>query len=256
MFGKKKKWGFLFKVKLALWALCFLSLLPVVNWAYHLVRNPSQVLSPFHRALAKTPGNTWDSYRESFIDNSTEIMTPELLAAIAQSESAGNPTAQPYWRWDLSSNPFEIYSPASSSSGLFQLTQGTYLEAKKFCIHNGKVAMDGPWFNLRSCWFNWTYSRLSATDSIEMTSARLHHLVQNLTGSSQLSISKKQELAAVIHLCGLRKAQQVLKQGAKLLGYCGDHHVGSYLAKIRSLERKFSLLRGSQNSGRKVAAGI
>src|SRR6188768_3697862 len=99
-FGKRKKWGLLFKIKIAIYALCFLSLLPVINWLYHIVRNPSQVLSPLQKAMTKTPEATWRNYKEAFIENSTEIMTPEFLAALAQSESSGNPTAQPYWRWD------------------------------------------------------------------------------------------------------------------------------------------------------------
>jgi hypothetical protein len=172
-------------------------------------------------------------------------MTPEFLAALAQTESAGNPVAQPYWRWDLSSNPFEIYAPASSSSGLFQITQGTFEEGKKFCIHNGRVAMDGPWHKLNSCWFNFLYSRLSPTDSIEITSARLHYLTEKIAGSNQ-DLEKKQELATVIHLCGMKKAQQYFRLGFKKLGSCGDHSVSAYLSKIKKLTKKFALLRSQQ----------
>ncbi|MEQ1877411.1 MAG: transglycosylase SLT domain-containing protein, partial [Bdellovibrionia bacterium] len=138
-------------MKLVAGVLCFLAFLPVVNWVYHMIRNPSQVLSPFHRALAKTPADTWESYGGDFESNSTDVVTPEFLAALAQSESSGNPVAQPYWRWDFSTNPFEIYAPASSASGMFQLTEGTYQEAKNYCIHNGKVAKKGSWFDPSSC---------------------------------------------------------------------------------------------------------
>ncbi|HEX4922850.1 MAG TPA: transglycosylase SLT domain-containing protein [Bdellovibrionales bacterium] len=250
----KKIRGLLFKIKLGVGVLCFLALLPVVNWLYHIVRNPSQILSPFHRTLAKTPSDTWASYGESFEENATEVLTPEFLAAMAQAESAGNPVAQPYWRWDLSSNPFEIYAPASSSSGLFQLTQGTFEEAKRFCIHEGKVVRDGPWYNPSTCWFNFFYSRLSPTDSIEMTAARLQHLIDKLNYRG--GRRGKQELAAIIHLCGFAKAQQAVRKGAAKIGSCGDHNVGSYLRKIRALERTFALIRSSKNGAaeRRVAA--
>jgi len=37
------------------------------------------------------------------------VITPELLAALAQVEGSGNPVARTYWRWRLSWNPFEVY---------------------------------------------------------------------------------------------------------------------------------------------------
>src|SRR6267142_211412 len=46
----------------------------------------------------------------------------ELLAALAQVESAGNPVARTYWRWRLSWNPLAIYQPASSAVGTYQMT--------------------------------------------------------------------------------------------------------------------------------------
>jgi hypothetical protein len=253
---RQKKWGLRFKIKVALWALCLLSILPVVNWIYHIAKNPSQVLSPFQKVMSKTPASTWHNYESDFRENSTAIMTPEFLAALAQSESAGNPTAQPYWRWDFSSNPFEIYSPASSSSGLFQITHGTFEEAKKFCIHNGQVMQTGPWHKFNSCWFNWTYTRLSASDSIEMISARLHYLVEKFVGRTRMDIRKKQEVAAIIHLCGPGKALSFIKRGAKGLGYCGDHHVGSYLNRIRALEKRFVALRNGKAKDTQSLASI
>jgi hypothetical protein len=251
---QKKKRGLLFKIKLVVGVFCLLALLPVINWFYHVVQNPSQVLSPLNGSFVKAPANTWNSYSESFIENSTTVLTPEFLAALAQAESGGNPVAQPYWRWDLSSNPFEIYAPASSSSGLFQLTEGTFQEAKKFCIHDNEVVRDGPWYNFSSCWFNALYSRLSASDSIEMTAARLQHLVDRLGYNGP--VAQKQELAAMIHLCGFGKTQQYVKRKIKKVGFCGDHHVGSYIRKIRLLERSFLALRSPKERAtfRKVVA--
>ena len=65
---------------------------------------------------------------------STSTITPELLAALAQVESAGNPVARTYWRWQLAWNPFAVYQPASSAVGLLQMTDGAYAEAARYCI--------------------------------------------------------------------------------------------------------------------------
>ena len=45
-------------------------------------------------------------------------------------ESSGDPVALTYWRWRLSWNPFEVYRPASSAVGMFQLTDGTFAEGR------------------------------------------------------------------------------------------------------------------------------
>jgi hypothetical protein len=39
-------------------------------------------------------------------------ITPELLAALAQVDSSGNPVDRTYWRWRWSFNPFAIYRRA------------------------------------------------------------------------------------------------------------------------------------------------
>ena len=53
--------------------------------------------------------------------HATAVMTPELLAALAQVEGAGNPVARTYWRWQAGWNPFEVYRPASSAVGMYQM---------------------------------------------------------------------------------------------------------------------------------------
>src|SRR6266511_4004546 len=60
------------------------------------------------------PAETWRPYGARFREHSTHAITPELLAALAQAESDGNPVARTYWRWRLTWHPFAIYEPASS----------------------------------------------------------------------------------------------------------------------------------------------
>jgi hypothetical protein len=50
-------------------------------------------------ALTKTPSETWRQYGPLFREHSTAVITPELLAALAQVEGVGNPVARTYWRW-------------------------------------------------------------------------------------------------------------------------------------------------------------
>jgi hypothetical protein len=64
------------------------------------------------------PAETWRQYGALFREYSTHAITPELLAALAQVESDGNPVARTYWRWRLTWHPFAIYEPASSAVGM------------------------------------------------------------------------------------------------------------------------------------------
>src|SRR5262245_65459184 len=84
-----------------------------VNWVYQVIRKPTEVFFPVSRAMAKQPPQTWRRYASMFHKHSTDVMTPPLLAALAQAEGAGNPVARPYWRWPASWDPLEVYRPAA-----------------------------------------------------------------------------------------------------------------------------------------------
>src|SRR5262250_2427877 len=88
-----------------------------VNWIYQVVRKPSELFFPVSGVLAKTPSETWRQYEPLFRRHSTAVITPELLAALAQVEGEGNPVARTYWRWQFTWNPLAIYEPASSAVG-------------------------------------------------------------------------------------------------------------------------------------------
>ena len=95
-----------------------LVLLFTLNWLYQVIRKPAEMFFPVSGALHKTPAETWRQYGPLFHEHSTAVMTPELLAALAQVEGSGNPVARTYWRWQLTWNPFEMYQPASSAVGM------------------------------------------------------------------------------------------------------------------------------------------
>ncbi len=96
----------------------------VTNWIYQVVRKPSELFFPVSGTLFKTPTETWRSYAPVFRKHSTYAISPELLAALAQVEGSGNPIARTYWRWSWKLKPFEIYRPATSAVGMYQMTDG------------------------------------------------------------------------------------------------------------------------------------
>ena len=216
-----------------------------VNWSYHTLKKPSEILFPLDRSLNKHPIQTWQEYESLFREHATTIITPEFLAALAQVEAAGNPVARTYWRWQRSWNPLEWYRPASSAVGMFQITDGTFREATRYCIHDHVVVKDGPWNALNSCWFNTLYTRVVPSHAIELTSALLDRRVTELLDARRLkttTLQQKQDLAAIIHLCGAGAGKAYTTRGLKLRPHqrCGDHDVRKYLSRIHSLQKKFT----------------
>ena len=68
----------------------------LANLVYHVVRKPSELLFFVGGALDKEPIETWRQYEPLFHSYSTNTITPELLAALAQVESTGNPVAHTF----------------------------------------------------------------------------------------------------------------------------------------------------------------
>jgi hypothetical protein len=216
-----------------------------VNWAYQAFNKPTEILFPLDRSLNKGPVETWKEYRSLFREHATAVITPEFLAALAQVEGGGNPVARTYWRWQLTWNPLEWYQPASSAVGMYQITDGTFREATHYCIHDHVVVEDGPWHNLRSCWFNSLYTRIVPSHSIELTAALLHRRVAEALGPRRIGVvtlQRRQDLAAVIQLCGAGAGRAYVARGFRLTPNqrCGDHDVSDYLARINELKYEFT----------------
>lgn len=218
-----------------------------LNWAYHAFNKPSEVLFPLDHSLNKNPAETWNEYGSLFREHATEVITPELLAALAQLEGGGNPVARTYWRWQRTWNPLAIYQPASSAVGMYQITDGTFHEGKRYCIHDHKVVEDGPWGDVTSCWFNSLYSRVVPSHAIELTAALLDRGVKSAMGHRRIAaatLQKKQDLAAVIHLCGAGAGHAYATRGFRLTPNqrCGDHDVRGYLARVNAIKYQFARL--------------
>ena len=238
-------------IRLVVAAVAVVALWSAVNWTYQLIRKPSELFFPVSGALAKTPAETWRQYEPLFREHSTAIMTPDLLAALAQVEGEGNPIARTYWRWHVTSNPFDLYRPASSAVGMYQITDATFREAKRYCIHRHVVAEEGPWHDLRSCWFNALYIRVLPTHAVELTAAFLDRSVTSTLQRSRIvtaTARQKQDLAAVTHLCGAGAGDAYARRGFRLTASqrCGDHDVGRYLAQVNAMKRQFVALSSEE----------
>jgi hypothetical protein len=221
-----------------------LGLLALANWAYHVLRKPAELLAPLTPAFAKSPADTWAAYGPLFREHATDLIAAEFLAALAQVEGSGNPIARTYWRWRWSLNPLAWYGPASSAVGMFQMTDGTFEQARQYCIHDHRVVRDGPWYDLRSCWLNRFYNRVVPSHAIEMTAASLHQSVVDTLGRTRVAratLGQQQDLAAVIHLCGPRRGEAFVRRGFRALPgeRCGDHGLPEYLHRIHRLQRRF-----------------
>ena len=220
----------------------------VLNGLYHVMRKPAELFTPVSGVLAKTPAETWSAYEPMFRAHATAVITAELLAALAQVEASGNPVATPQWRWRLTAQPFQMYRPASSAVGMYQITDGTFAEAKRYCIHDHVVVEDGPWTDWRSCWLNSLYLRVVPSHAAEMTSAFLDRKVREILRAERIdgaTLQQKQNLAAVIHLCGPAAGQAFASRKFRLAPRqrCGEHDAAAYLARVNAMKKLFAQLR-------------
>ncbi len=127
---------------------------------------------------------------------------------------------------------------------MYQLTDPTFREARRFCIHNHVVVEQGPWYDFRSCWFNSTYTRVVPSHAVELTAALLDRSVAGTLDRLRIAtatLRQKQDLAAVIHLCGAGPGDAYARRGFRLTPgqRCGDHDVSGYLAEVNALKRHF-----------------
>ena len=222
-----------------------LAVAALVNIVYQMVRKPTELFVFVGNALDKEPAENWRQYGPLFRKLSTAAITPELLAALAQVESSGNPGARTYWRWRWSFNPLAIYRPASSAVGLYQMTDPALSEAARFCIRGNAVTETG-------CGSTFIYVRAIPSHAIELASVYLDRNVADVlarAGDVKPSREQKQDLAAFIHLCGAGPATAYARRHFQMMPNerCGDHLVAAYIARVNAMKRQF--LRLSADDG-------
>jgi hypothetical protein len=234
-------------IQLFLVATCLVTLWLCTNWVYQVLRKPSELFFPVSGSLNKTPAQTWREYSSIFKEHSTRVVTAQLLAALAQVEGSGNPLVQTYWRWSWIAKPFEVYKPASSAVGMYQMTDGTFEEARHYCIREHVVVQEGVDDDGRSCSFTLLYSRLIPSHAVELTAAYLDMHVAGILAhhrAAHASLHQKQDLAAVIHLCGAGAADLYAKHGFRFAEgeRCGDHDPRLYVARVNEMMAVFARL--------------
>jgi hypothetical protein len=219
--------------------LALVALVAALNWIVQAARKPSEALFPFD-SFVKAPAETWNEYGDFFRAHATANVPAELLAALAQVESAGNPAARTYWRWRLDWNPIEVYRPASSAVGMYQITDARFEDAKRLCIHRNASVEAGAWYDPRTCWFNAFYFRVVPSHAIEMTAAFLDGSISQVPGTA----GQKQDLAAVIHLCGASAGEAFTRRGFRPAPgqRCGEHDLRAYLSRVNAFQREFGKL--------------
>ncbi|MBN9007983.1 MAG: lytic transglycosylase domain-containing protein [Rhizobiales bacterium] len=212
------------------------AILTLANLIYHVIHKPTELLFFIGHRLDKEPPETWRQYRTLFRTYSTGTITPELLAALAQVESSGNPVDRTYWRWRFSFNPFAIYQPASSAVGLFQMTDPAYAEIARFCIRAHVVTDVG-------CGLG-PYIRALPSHAVELASIYLDRNVTAVlarAGGVAANPQQKQNLAAFIHLCGGGPATAYARRHFQMKSgeRCGDHLVSAYISRVNAMKQQF-----------------
>lgn len=217
----------------------------LINLIVQVVRKPTELLFFVGHRLSKQPAETWRQYGPLFRNFATRSISPELLAALAQVESSGNPVDRTYWRWRFSFNPFNIYQPASSAIGLFQMTDPAYAEVAHLCIRAKSIENSGCGLGL--------YIRVIPSHAVELASIYLdRNLADVLTrsGNKPANEQQRQDLAAFIHLCGGGPATAYARRGFQMRATerCGDHLVAAYISRVNAMKRQFQQLAANNRN--------
>jgi len=215
---KRAQWA-LCKLKavspaMRLLAICIavLATFSVANLVYQLLHKPMEVFAPIIRDFNKAPVETWRHYAPVFLEYSTTLISPELLAALAQVESAGNSVTTTYWRWRLTQDPFAIYQPASSALSMYQMTDAAFAEAQDYRILHHAVVETG-------CSAAALHSRVVPRHATELTAVFLNRSVAAVLGHRQktrINRCQREEPVAIIHLCGAGRAKAFARRGFRL----------------------------------------
>ena len=234
-------------VRLTLLGLLVLAVLAALSLAYQVARKPTELFGLVFAPAPRTPLETWRRYGALFQAHATDLVRPELLAALAQTESQGDPLARTFWRWRWTWNPFDLYAPASSAVGLYQMTDAAFAEGRQLCVHDHQLARAGPWHDPSACWFTGLYTRTVPDHAVEMTAARLHDHVTRALGApraGRIGVVPRERLAAVIHLCGPARGAAFVRRGFRIRPgeQCGTHDVAGYLARVARLTLTFERL--------------
>ena len=221
----------------------------VTNVIYQVVRKPSELFFPVSGTLFKTPTDT-PAQRYAPIFAASTRPRPSLRAArrAGAGRGIGESNCADLLALVLEfGKPFEIYRPATSAVGMYQMTDGTFAEARHYCVHDHAVVTDGAWNELHTCWFNDFYVRVIPSHAVELTSAYLDvHVASTLARNriTKATLLQKQHLAATIHLCGAGAGDLYARHGFHFAEgqRCGDHDPRVYIGRVDTMMTVFAHL--------------
>jgi hypothetical protein len=83
-----------------------------------------------------------------------------------------------------------------------------------------------------------------------MTAAYLHRSVIDILAArpaAKASLAQKQNLAAVIHLCGSKRGESFAARGFRVTpaDRCGAHRLQPYLSRVERMKKRFARLAGN-----------
>ncbi|MEC9282814.1 MAG: hypothetical protein VX642_08880 [Bdellovibrionota bacterium] len=235
--SKTKLWGkyHAFVFLIFLWGLS--------NIAHQVYRHPSILFLPISVFFNKTVFETYESYGDVIHENAGNKIDPFFMASLIQVESMGNPLATTYWSFNFLTEPWKMYAPASTATGLLQVTKPTWDTVLKYC-QNAKASVRN-----QSCnhWFG-SY-RVFPSHAIELTS---FWFKKHLSKWKNLSSRNARQTLAVLHLCGPAKAKRFIRNSFHWgsLGRCGSHSPSAYYSKV---ERQRKRLKSIINTNYRLA---
>ena len=236
LYRKAPRWA-----RITIGALAFILVLATLNLIFQVVRKPAELFFPVSGVLSKTPIGDLARVRGAF----PGAFHRGHYRRSCSRRSRRSRAAATRWRARRgacapSVDPREVYRPASSAVGMYQITDGTFEQAKRYCIRDHVAIEDG-------CWFNSLYMRVIPSHAVELTSAYLDRSVAAILAGRRLSASAAAKagprrldssLRRLRRRCLCARAASAWRRASA----AATHDVRAYLAQVTALKRVFARL--------------
>ncbi len=228
-------------IRIVVIAATILAVFSAANLIYQVARKPTEMFFPASGTLNKMPLETWRQYAPLFREYSTAAITPELLAALAQVESAGK----------------HLLAVASDLGSLRDLPasieQCRHVPDDQPNLRRDQALLHPPSYRReRRLFMERTLSTGCAQPRVEPTPVYLDRNVTQIVAHRRPASTpqQKEELAAIIHLCGAGSARVFARRGFSLTAgeRCGDHDVAAYLAQISVMKQEFQRFAANERA--------
>ena len=216
-----------------------------LNWIYQVVRKPSELFFPVSGVLYKLPDETWDTYESVFRKHSTGTITPAFLAALAQIEAIGQSRRAHLLALVVDGQSVRPLS-AGVERGRHVPDHRRYIRRVAALLHPRSRRRRGravarrctPAGSTACIHASSPRTRSSSRPRISTGASRKRSRVR---GSAKATLRQKEDLAAVIHLCGAGAGERYARRGLRLVAHqrCGDHDVRAYLNRVQGMKTVF-----------------